>query len=78
MLRQETEIVQVLFSSLILFLPAQMKNPRLIEMYFGSKAAISLPALRIVSIRRRKSVRTGYIRDRILKNGREDSRINEC
>ena len=31
-------------------LPAQMKNPRLIEMYFGSRAAISLPALRIVSI----------------------------
>ena len=44
---QANRIVQV---SLIPFLPAQMKNPRLIEMYFGSRAAISLPALRIVSI----------------------------
>lgn len=35
---------------MVLLLPAQMKNPRLIEMYFGSRAAISLPALRIVSI----------------------------
>lgn len=38
------------FESLVLFLPAQMKNPRFIEMYFGSRAAISLPALKVVSI----------------------------
>jgi hypothetical protein len=30
------------------FLPAQMKKPRLIVMYFGSRAAMSLPALEYV------------------------------
>lgn len=55
-----------------------MKNPRLMVMYFGNRAAISLPALeRVRYWKKHLIVQTWLLRNGVFENGREDCRIDK-